>query len=54
VQYDPNEILPSSKGAYKPSLYTILIGIAILAFLLLFVATSVTGMNVEQLLNAVF
>jgi|GEM_PF-3832030 len=54
AQYDPNEVLPSTKGSYKPSLLAILLGIGVLVFLLLFAATSVTGMNVEQLLDSIF
>lgn len=54
VSYPPEEVLQSTKGSFKPSIYLIamFIGIGILALLLL--GTTVTGMNVEQLLERVF
>ncbi|MES2134976.1 MAG: hypothetical protein V4449_01895 [Patescibacteria group bacterium] len=54
VHYELAEVLPSTKGLFKPSIYLIVAGIVTAAFLLLFLASFITGMTPEQLLNSIF
>lgn len=54
VYYDPAEVLPSTKGLFKPSIYMIVVGIGIAVFLLLFLVSLITGMIPEKLLNSIF
>ena len=54
VHYESTEIFPSTKGSFKPSIYMIVAGIAVAAFLLLFLLSFITGMTPERLLNSVF
>ena len=53
VEYDPSEVLPTTKGSYKPSLYFIVVGVLILLFVSLVATSLITGMTIEQLLNKV-
>lgn len=54
VHYESAEVLPSTKGSFKPSIYMIVAGIAVAAFLLLFLVSLITGMTPERLLNSIF
>lgn len=54
VRYGPEEVLPSTKGSFRPSVYSIILFTVGCMLGLLIIATMVTGMNVEQLLKAIF